>query len=569
MNRFTIIPSGRKYEAAPEVDQNIDIILESQTKNSTEYDRSETISLAEVYDKERQKSTKFRPTFTVSYLYENTITGTTTYTPFQYNLYYVDAIESKASNIWKGFPQYYEFDLFRPDVKDNHFIYNSKSAYTYNWMFYLSYPYKNNPNKSLFYTSPTFGVFNWIVNDGIPFSISNTVVNGSGLIQFNCIAPHGLSVGEYVDLSFKYKNTDLFQVYSLGNGSYGSEKYVFNIFNVGFTGNTFIDGRTGTFRRVVNPDNRIETTSEYYVRVHKILTNVDDLIITKNAFQKNNFPENKQLEISSITPNGVTRISKKNNSNSYNITCAKDLDINGLLDNQQRPISELFLTIINRGYSGYFNDPSPNTNQGIKEGWEFNLTNEINPWWDKTNVYSNVNIDVESYSLKRDDVEKTFYYNKDLPIDYEIDGDFCEWNDYFQIERVISPIYHKINYNQNVFQTVTDPTISSTNTLGYHYRPHHGMQIRVFSDYVETSDVENIENLPNYSFYSNSDKEFRWRDLYTYGFIDNFDRGVDYPFLNGFHYPYNNFVFRLIPDGSNVKRTGLDIVIKPLIDDCE
>jgi hypothetical protein len=570
MNKFTIIQSTEKYKAAPAVDQEITISLENSTKQSTEFDRSETINLQDVYNNERQKYQIFRPTFTVDYLYDNTITGTTTYIPFRDNLYYVDAIESKADNVWKGFPQYYEFDFFRPDVKDQHFTYTAKSAYTYNWMYYLTYPHKNNPNKSLFYTSPTFGTINWIANDGIPFSITRLIFNGSSIIQFKCIAPHGLTSGEYAELSFKYNQDNLFPVYSLGNGSYGSDEYIFNVFDIGYTGNTFINGRTGTFRRVINPDNRVETTSEYYIRVHKTITTVDDLTVTKNAFQKNNFSEKRQLEIASITPNNITRISKKNNSNSYNFTCARDININGLLDNQKRPITELFLTIINRGYSGYFNEPTPNTTQGLKEGWGFNLSTVNNPWWDLTNVYSNAGIETGSYTLTSG-VTKTFFYNKDLALGSEIDGDFCEWNDYTQTERVISPYYQKIKFNEKVFQTVVgnNPLATNTNGLGYYYKPHYPMTIRVFSDYIETNGSDNIDNLPNYAYYSNSDREFRWRDIYTYGFIDNLGRGVNYPFLNGAHYPYQNSIFRLIPDGSNLGQTSFDAVTKPLIDDCE
>ena len=51
--------------------------------------------------------------------------------PFQYNLYYTDPTSSKQSGIWRGFPQYYEFDFYRPNVGDNHFQYKAKSAYTY------------------------------------------------------------------------------------------------------------------------------------------------------------------------------------------------------------------------------------------------------------------------------------------------------------------------------------------------------------------------------------------------------------------------------------------------------
>jgi hypothetical protein len=97
------------------------------------------------------------------------------------------------------------------------------------------------------------------------------------------------------------------------------------------------------------------------------------------------------------------------------------------------------------------------------------------------------------------------------------------------------------------------------------------MTIRVFSDYVETGDVEFVDQVPEWSFYSTSDRQFRWRDLYTYGFRDNLNRGVDYPYINTAHYPFSEIVFRLIPEGINYNENlnGFDFSFKPLIDECE
>jgi hypothetical protein len=369
--------------------------------------------------------------------------------------------------------------------------------------------------------------------------------------------------GEYVELSFSYNNINLFQVYSLGNNAFNSEEYVFNVFNVGYTGTTFANNTTGTFKRVTNPQNIIETKSKYYVRRHRILTNVNDCIMTKNAFEKNVFTEERKLEYSSITPNQVTRVSQKTSSNSFNVTVNYDLNLDGVLDNQKRPVSELFLTVINKGYTGYFN--KPHNGVGIKQGWEFNLTKTSNFWWDDNNTVSNTNIQVSSYT-KTSGVTKTFYYNQDLMSGDTIDGDFCEWNDYDQIERVVSPYYQKIKYNQDVFQTTA---LTNTNAPGYYYEPHHSMTLKVFSNYVETGDINLIEGIPNYAYYSNSDQQFRWRDIYTYGFRDNLGRGVNYPFLNSAQYPFENTEFRLIPEGINYTTLGVQFPYKPLIDGCE
>ena len=561
MNKYTIIPSSQQYKSAPFVDQEISLSLEQQSQEITEYDRSQSISLAQIYDNERQSCTIFRPTFKVNYLYANTYVGTTNYVPFLNRLYYVNAEQSTVNNIWKGFPQYYEFDFYRPDVTDQHIRYQAKSAYTYNWTYYVSYAYQNNYNKQLSYdlngTSLT-----WTASQGIPFYIQNAVQNGNNVISFQCISPHGLSVGEYVELSFNYNNISLFQVYSLGNGLFDSDTHIFNIYNVGYTGVTFANKVTGTFRRVINPDNIEETKSKYYVREHKIITNLDDCVMTKNGFEKNVFNEEKKFEYSSITPNKVSRVSQKTSSNSYNITVKYDLDLNNILDNQKRPVSELFLTIINKGYTGYFNKPTNGV--GLKQGWEFNLTKTSNSWWDNTNLSSNTNILTSSYSLSN----KTFYYNQNLMSGDTIDGDFCEWNDYEQLERVVSPYYHKLKYNQNVFQITQDP---NTDPPGFYYEPHTPMTIRVFSDYVETGNVNDVDGVPSYSYFSNSDQQFRWRDLYGYGFIDNLDRGVNYPFLNFAQYPFKNVQFRLIPEGINYNSEllGVPYPVKPLIDGCE
>jgi hypothetical protein len=58
-------------------------------------------------------------------------------------------------------------------------------------------------------------------------------------------------------------------------------------------------------------------------------------------------------------------------------------------------------------------------------------------------------------------------------------------------------------------------------------------------------------------------------------FKDNLKNGVDYPFLNGKHYPYENFIFRIIPEGTNYIESNLNNyatlygAAQPTKDDCE
>ena len=566
LSDYIIIPSNLKYKSAPTVDQKLVVPLDNESKNLNEFDRIRTVNLAQVYDDERQNSTLFRPTFEITYIYDNKYIGVTNYVPFMNSLVYYNPELSVLNNIWSGTPQFYEFDFFRPEVNDGHFTYEPVSAYTYNWLYYITYPFENNYNEVLFYQINNT-TSQWVAKDGIPFIIDNISINGDNLISFQCVAPHGLSIGENVQLTISYANKNLFEVYSLGNGLLGSEEYIFNVYNVGYTGTTFFNGRKGSFKRVIYPDLLSESTSKYYVRKHKVLSIPEDLVMTKTGFQKNAFQETSKIYLSSITPNLKTRICKNDSSNAYTITTKRDVNISGLSDNQKRPLTELFLTIINKGYSGYFNKPVNNI--GLKQGWGFNVTEKTNQWWSDNNLTSNSNIAVSSYSLT--DISgntKTFYYNNQLNTGDTIDGDFCEWNDYEQVERVISPYYHKLKFNQNNFQISQTPT---TNGDGFYYRPHSSVTIRVFSNYIESGDVTNVDQVPFWSFYSNADNTFRWRDLYTYGYIDELGRGVNYPYLNNSHYPYQDITFRLMPEGSNSNDTlnGINQPIKPLIDGCE
>ena len=93
------------------------------------------------------------------------------------------------------------------------------------------------------------------------------------------------------------------------------------------------------------------------------------------------------------------------------------------------------------------------------------------------------------------------------------------------------------------------------------------MNLRDYSDYIETGSIKNMADVPDYSYFSTTYNSFIWRDLYTYGFKDNSGNGVDYPFLNGKHYPYSNFIFRIIPEGSNYKE--FNTYNLPTIDGCE
>jgi hypothetical protein len=569
-----ILLGSKKNKISSNVDEALRVPLNQTFKQQVEYDRTEEINLAELFQKERGESTIFRPTTKIVFLFKNQYSGGTSYVPYRNNLYYTNAIGNAVTSTgnpsapWDGFPQYYEFDLIRTDNNvngyttgvGNHVSFINKSATTYNWMYYLTYPHLNVDRQLFADDQDTTNTWTWQAFDGIPFIIENNTLYGDDVISFRCPMSHGLSVGESVKLNFNYNGIDTFQVTSLGNENYGSEDYIFNIQNIGYLGTTFSVNTIGTFKRIINATNEIDTTSNYYVRVHKILTSIEDSVLVNAGFEKNIFSKSVKFEKAVLTPNGVDRSSIKEGNDSYNLMFNSNIDIDGLRDNLNRPVSELFFSFIWKGYFGW--TLGPNTN--LKEGYEFNLpleNSQPSVWWDQTNTQSDTGFLTNNYTSNGN----VFYYVDSLNVGDNINGDFCEFNPYEQKERVISSTYQKFTFNPNYFTSTS--LLTPSNQLGYYYKVHHPMTIKVFSTSVNEEGYQNIDLVPDYSYFSITSQTFRWRDIYPYGYKDSEGFGVDYPFLNGSHYPYDQIIFRLIGDGSNINNPN--VIAEPIVDDCE
>ena len=210
---------------------------------------------------------------------------------------------------------------------------------------------------------------------------------------------------------------------------------------------------------------------------------------------------------------------------------------------------------------GYFNPTPPNSNIGLDVGWEFNfLKNTIDPWWNHNSLNNKDNITVGNYIANN----KTFNYNNLLNVGHILKGDFCEYNFIEQKEYVLSPMYHKYSYNPIYFLDNSDINYPS----GYVYTPHHKIQIRTFGNNIMYSQKENVDIVPKYAGYSKYEETFIWRDIYNYGYIDEDDNGVDYPFLNGAHYPFKDILFLQKPiQQLNIVETTL--INQPTTDPCE
>ena len=253
-----IVLGSLRYKTATNTNLSIPTPLVQTAKTLQEFDRSIDINLAQLFHDEREKSTVFRPVCKFDLIFDNAYTGTSKYyPPLENNLYYTNALsnavqqcDTTSDNVsWEGYPQYNEFDFIRNDYNISgyttpdsngmvHVNFVSKSASTYNWNHFISYPYLNLPGKPLYYyDSITFSSNQFLASEGIPYVLNITdgnsndlMVNGNRVVRFRCPMKHGLSVGEYAKIKDKNSSfEETFQVYSLGNGLPGYDEYVFNI----------------------------------------------------------------------------------------------------------------------------------------------------------------------------------------------------------------------------------------------------------------------------------------------------------------------------------------------------
>ena len=237
-----------------------------------EKDRTTILNIAEQFDKERQTSNKISLSGKITNLFDNSISGSSTYSPFENSLFYVNVENSiELGESFKGFPPADEFTFFRTSTPQGHIPFVSSNASSYNWKIYVTYPSTNDYDQNLqFEDEDTNLNNNFVVSDGVPFILKKRKYNGKNLFYFYCGFNHGLSKGEYIEVKDPISGIKFFEVYGLGDESFGNEKKVFSIFDFGYQ--NVSENLIGNFKRIIDIDNSEETKSVYYCRKHKLLS---------------------------------------------------------------------------------------------------------------------------------------------------------------------------------------------------------------------------------------------------------------------------------------------------------
>lgn len=568
---YKLIPVDKQYKGAPLVDTTLNINLEDTSRHLIEGDITVPLNLTERFNDERQNFSLYRIYGKLQPYIENAYSGRAdqTISNLIYNMYlttsYFSANTTSTSVNFLGYPDFSEFDFVRDDVDES---VNDET----NWNLYITVPTTCNELQEMTYTAVDGGdSMNFTSFEGIPYYITNKKVGGKNLLEFTCPVPHGLEKGNYVKLDIKEPNYNFdngistYPIYSLGNNKRKSDKFVFNLYipQVDTGSNPISDGTLGVFRRqLVKSDPT--SISNYYVLVHEIVTNVEDYQITKCAFAEGVFKREEKFQSKEETPNAENKIAVKQAYPTYVYTFTKDINVKKYLDNLKRPITTLYVTTLLRNNLGYFDYPP-------KYGWGWNF-----PY-----SFSDTNVGNQTVKGNPNDLQPVtgliYSYPGGIPGPLKsglplvpgdkLRGAFTEYNTHELKERTISDIKHNFNFNGQVF----------SGSEGYTYKPHYPVEIRVYSDYIESGDPNKIANIPSYSTYSEIEKTWKWRDIYEIGFVEG-TNGVDYPFLNAAHYPkkdINFFTSRTVrstafDDNASISLSGANDTIENFtIDGCE
>ena len=540
-----ILPSKR-YANADEQELSIKLNLETSESLLRVGERDIILDVAKLYDDERNKSTNYKIFGKMNMVFRNMYSGNTQYGYLNERLYLVG---DGSNNDFTGFIPYDEFAFLRRDIyrqttviptgttlggeyspvtttvgSTDHTTITAMSAPYQNWNIYLSYAYTGDTQYPMKYSLSGGTTYEFVASDGIPFRVTSNTKT----FTLTSPVPHGMVAGEYVII-----NSKPYYVNNVGNEIFDSENYVIVLNKSQFgTPDLLTDGTVVLGKRCLDRNNLTGTTSTYYVRKHKTLTDIGDYILDNVGFENPIFEHERKLLIENS--NGVNDVVvERNRPEAVLFDFKEPLVLSGLTNNLGFTPTEVYVTTIYRNGNGYFDYPP-------KVGYKFNFHDT---WVDEHfdgNASKETNISGVTFSHSG----YTFTSGATLPIGSELVGAFVEYNKKELRERVISETFHKIYNPIAIFDYgQTDHTIYSgatnTNPIGLYYQAHHKIKLRELSPYLETAKTNQIYNLPENTVYDKDENVWRWRDLYTHGYIDPDGFGTNFPYVNNIHYIKN------------------------------
>lgn len=397
-------------------------------------------------------------------------------------------------------------------------------------------PYKNTNNLTsiknweitITYPSSTYSAHTMVKNGLLIIDTENLTISERNMTGFAVPCKHNLSIGDIVEISNTTGYDGQYTVYSTGLSNGDLKDYYF-VIDIPTTGSINNNSR---MNKIVD-ENRVN----YYFRIFtKIKTKTAPIIETDDyeTYQAG-FSEN-------FYNDPITQF-----------VFNEEIDVSNLKDNLGRPLSEIFLTTIKTSSNNLFTK----VKSGIETPFISSLNNSGQLTWLLDvpviqKIHNGGSLPYESHKPLEDDIS---------PIANSFYGDVVEYNNNTLLETVLADVQHRFNTNNReliddtideVYGTIT--AVGQTQPLtkkltlgprqeGYFYKPHHQIKIRNFSNYIEEAD-STVDMIPSYAVIRD-DGKYIWRDLLSIGFNDGETNILDYPFLNGSHYRYQNYCFNL------------------------
>ena len=431
---------------------------------------------------------------------------------------YFDPDVSKAGlcNFFDVEPKRERFS-FLPDINPYH---STNSYPVKNWEITVTYPASIDSTHNMV-------VNGLLILDAIPAVVSTKTMTAIGM---PCL--HNLNIGDLVRISGTngYDGDHVVIRIGLDNGDLKGYYFVIDVPPTGAISNN---------SRINKLFGGIET-KYYFRKFRKIKTRnapvieADDYETYKLAFSENVFSD----DIVQFVFN-------------------EDIDISDLRDNLNRPLSELYLTIIKTDSNGLFT----NVSSGIEAPFipQFNASTVETYLRDIpviNKIHNGGNLPFPSHTP----LENFVRINNNNNTGDDFYGDLVEYSPNEVRETILANVAHRFNTvnretNPSVTYVVREPNnnvsppmTALTRTIslgprqeGYYYKAHHLIKIRQYSDYVEQGDSSTLD-IPDYAT-NLGDGRYLWRDLLPIGFNQSDENALDYPFLNGSNYMYDNYCF--------------------------
>jgi hypothetical protein len=235
---------------------------------------------------------------------------------------------------------------------------------------------------------------------------------------------------------------------------------------------------------------------EYYVKVLEVVDVIEELDTC--AFSVNSY----------------------DNSN-INFFLNKNINIDNLYNNLNEPVSDLYIGIIKNGSATTFNSL---INLPPFSSVESHFSRFIN------------------YVGNNDGIEKITdnTVNKKVKIGDVFYHSVCEHSTENLQEVEVDMLHHRFIHNDIIFT----------------YKPFYKINLKLKSTYIEDSDT--TQSTPNYAVHSRQRDKYIWRDIFDIGVSDENGNKIDFPFMNGSFYVYNNFNFFVTPEPRATRKYDLN-----------